>query len=91
MGSTSVIIFFKPVVEQEPPDEKHVDRLRFVARASYVFNADQVDDWTPPQPTVALTPMDRIAAADRFFAAISSVILHGGDLRLLSAGYRHNP
>ena len=48
----SVIVFWKKLERQDDAKavETEGDQPRFVARASYVFNAEQVDGWQPPSP-----------------------------------------
>lgn len=47
----STIVFFKRLDEdQEEERDEETPRMRLVARASRVFNADQVEGWTPPAP-----------------------------------------
>jgi antirestriction protein ArdC len=46
----STIVFFKRLDETEEEDDEERPRPRLVVRASRVFNADQVDGWTPPAP-----------------------------------------
>lgn len=55
-----------------------------LARGYVVFNADQVDGYTPqaapetPEPSPVQQP-ERIARADQFFAALGADIRHGGN------------
>jgi antirestriction protein ArdC len=48
-----------------------------------VFNSEQCDGlpvhFSAPTPTPALTPLERIESADRFFAATGADIRHGGN------------
>jgi antirestriction protein ArdC len=64
---------------EEPAPAKAGDGERRVARASWVFNAAQVDGYTPPEAPDPLGPIERIEAADRFFANTGARIVHGGD------------
>ncbi|MDR3526625.1 MAG: ArdC-like ssDNA-binding domain-containing protein [Rhizomicrobium sp.] len=76
----SVIVFYKKL---ETPDESDGTdpgegaSARFVARASYVFNAEQVDGWTPPIPKTwsDVTVNEEVAA---FIEATGAQIVHGG-------------
>lgn len=61
----------EPAHEAEP-------RRGFVARGYSVFNADQVDGYTP-EPLPVLPESERIARAEDFFAAIPAEIVHGGN------------
>lgn len=54
------------------------ERRAFVACGYAVFNADQVDGYTPETPPM-LPESERIEAAERFFAAIPARIEHGGN------------
>jgi antirestriction protein ArdC len=65
-------------------DDDSDDGKRRVARASYVFNAAQVDGFTRPDAPQPLGPIERILEADRFFASTGARVEHGGD----SAFYR---
>ena len=50
-----------------------------MARASYVFNASQVDGFTLPAAPERLGPIERIEAADRFVGATGVRVEHGGE------------
>lgn len=54
------------------------DGTRMFAKASWVFNAEQVDGATLPPEPAQLGPIARIAAADDFLAATGARIEHGG-------------
>jgi antirestriction protein ArdC len=58
--------------------DEHEDRPRFFARGYYVFNARQVDGYTPPD-LPGLPDSERIAEADAFFAALNIPIIMGGN------------
>jgi antirestriction protein ArdC len=61
-------------------------RLGFVAKAFTVFNADQVDGFTPAaMPT--LSERDRDAQAEQFVHNLGAAIEHGGDRAFYSPGY----
>jgi antirestriction protein ArdC len=76
----SLIVFYKELdVTRETPETGAIeaDTVLF-ARASWVFNADQVDGFEPaPLPTPA-EPAQRIEAAERFIRATGADIRHGG-------------
>lgn len=76
---SSLVIFYKEYDAQPDADDENDDGKRRVARASYVFNASQVDGFTPPSQPEPLGPIERIENADRFFAATRARIEHGGD------------
>ncbi|MBA4130668.1 MAG: peptidase [Hyphomicrobium sp.] len=83
----SLIVFYKELDitrEGTQPDEQAHDTVMF-ARASWVFNADQVDGYQPAQPAIAPSPVANIEAADCFIRATGADIRHGGT----RAFYRH--
>ncbi len=78
----SVIVFYKQLDQPEPDDhpEERSERdnggKRFVARASHVFNAEQVDGWTPPVPVhKTLVEVNEEVAA--FIRAVGADVRHG--------------
>jgi len=71
-GEKSASVFFwKNLNEgsESEQGEEEGSRARFVARAYHVFNADQVERYTPP-PIEPLSESERIERAEAFFAAI---------------------
>jgi antirestriction protein ArdC len=72
----STIVFFKEI-SVEPADEDD-DGRRLIARASWVFNADQVEGWMAPEPEPR-TPSEPIAAAEAFVAQTNILIRHEGN------------
>lgn len=82
----SLIVFYKELDIERRDDataETESDTVLF-ARASWVFNADQVDGYERdplPSPADPATPIDN---AERFILATGATIHHGGD----SACYR---
>lgn len=76
-AKSELVIFYKEFeVEADGNDD---DGKRRVARASYVFNADEVDDYTAPDRPEPLGPIARIEAADRFMAHTDIPVVHSGD------------
>jgi len=78
--STTVVFwkFCDHSEEQQEDSDSTPNRPRCFARLYNVFNAGQVDGYTPadiPQ----LSPAERIENADRFFASLPGVVKHGGD------------
>jgi antirestriction protein ArdC len=73
---SSLVVFYKEF-ETDPEDDDDHGKRR-MARASFVFNADQVDGWTPPEAQASLGPVERIARADGFVTATGANIRHGG-------------
>lgn len=85
----SMIVFYKQLDQpedhaQQPEGEEQTRVHRFVARASHVFNAEQVDGWEPPLREVksAVVINEEIAA---FVQAIGANVRHGSH----HAAYRH--
>lgn len=76
---SSLVVFYKEYETEPDADRADDDGKRRVARASYVFNASQVDGYTLPDAPAPLGPVERIAQADAFFAHVGARIEHGGD------------
>ncbi len=83
---SSVVIFYKDFEVDPNPDQPDDDGKRFVAKASRVFNAAQVENFTPAEAPPPLPPLERHAAAEAFVAATGADIRIGGE----SAYYRPN-
>ncbi|MDE1965990.1 MAG: DUF1738 domain-containing protein, partial [Patescibacteria group bacterium] len=83
----ALIVFYKPL--DRAGDEDEADggnqRPRFIARASYVFNSEQVDGWQPPEPVVK-SQVQINAEVAAFVKAIGADIRHGAPM----ARYRHD-
>ena len=87
----STIVFFKRLeADDDEGDEAAEDgahrRTRLLARASRVFNADQVDGWAPPVPTYPFGSAEAILSVTALVNASGANIRHGGNL----ACYRMN-
>ncbi len=61
---SSLVVFYKEYETDPNPDDDGDNGKRRVARASYVFNASQVDGYTLPDQPQPLGPIARIEAAD---------------------------
>jgi antirestriction protein ArdC len=71
------VVFYKEFDVE--PTEKDDDGKRRVLRASYVFNAAQVDGFATPSPEpTELGPVRRTAEFERFVASTGARINHGG-------------
>lgn len=80
----ALVVFYKEFeVDPDPSDDADTGK-RHVARASWVFNAAQVDGFTPPDAPAPLPPIARDARAEAFIAATGADIRVGGE----SAYYR---
>ncbi|HRO51025.1 MAG TPA: ArdC-like ssDNA-binding domain-containing protein, partial [Hyphomicrobium sp.] len=78
-AKSELVIFYKEFDVDPSPDDTDDDGKRRVARASYVFNAAEVDGFEHPAAPEPLGPIARIDAADRFIKATGARIEHGGD------------
>ncbi len=76
---SSLVVFYKEYEADRNPDDSDDDGKRRVARASYVFNASQVDGYTLPDAPAPLSAIERLDAVDRFITATGARIEHGGD------------
>lgn len=76
---SSLVVFYKQYETSPDPESADDDGKRRVARASWVFNADQVDGYTAPDALPSLGPIERIARVDRFISGTGAVITHGGE------------
>lgn len=76
---SSLVVFYKEYETDPNPDDASDNGKRRVARASYVFNADQVDGFVYPEAVTALGAIERIEQADHFVAATGAAVRHGGD------------
>jgi len=78
----SVIVFYKQLdqpqldVKNENNSAGEKEGLRFVARASYVFNAEQVDGWQPPVPKLK-TQVEINEEIVAFIDAVGADVRHG--------------
>jgi antirestriction protein ArdC len=73
---SSIIVFYRELDTADDADEGA--GTRFVARASHVFNAAQVEGYSPAVTPQITATLDRHAAADAFIAATGAKISHGG-------------
>jgi antirestriction protein ArdC len=76
---SSLVVFYKEYESEPNPADADDDGKRRVARASYVFNANQVDGYALPDAPQPLGPVARLQVVDRFIAATEARIEHGGD------------
>lgn len=76
----TVIVFYKKVeCDDSSEANEDGDRPRLVARASRVFNAEQVGGWSPPEVAVP-SRVEAISAAEAFLAKTQATIRHGGEM-----------
>lgn len=76
----SPVVFYKPMErEQANPETGEFERVKtYVARLSWVFNADQVDGWNAPTPTI-LGTAEIIQRAEVFVASTGAKIISQGE------------
>jgi antirestriction protein ArdC len=75
-GERGSLIFFYKKLEPIATDGLAEETPRYVGKASWVFNACQVEDWTPPEPRQqSLVEIDETVAA--FVEATEARIYHG--------------
>lgn len=76
-GERGTVIVFYNHLNTAPTEELDDSRFRLVARASRVFNLDQVDGWQPPGSTSVPTVV-AMAEVEAFVAATKAVLVHDG-------------
>lgn len=79
----STIVFYKKLEPSDPEDGEDVSG-RLVARASSVFNAEQVDGWELETP-MQISLVERISAVERAVAQIGAEIREGGSVACYQA------
>jgi antirestriction protein ArdC len=78
----AVIVFYKPVQpvkEDQGDDKEKAGQSRLIARASWAFNAEQVDGWTAPTPQPR-SEVETRKHVEAFIASTRADIRHGGDI-----------
>lgn len=83
-AKAELVVFYKDYAVDPDPSNEQDDGKRRVARASFVFNAVDVEGYEPPEQPQRLGLIERVEAADRFVRATGARIEHGGE----SAHYR---
>jgi antirestriction protein ArdC len=79
-GEKSALVIKYGEYEVEPKDGDPLDDgKRLFAKAAYVFNAEQVDNFALPAAPEPLPPIERIARAKDFIANTGAVIKIGGE------------
>jgi antirestriction protein ArdC len=73
----TTIIFYSPVTGSKTAADGSEKTYHYVLKAYSVFNADQIDGYTPPVVTVK--PFNSIAALEALATDSGAVIKHGGD------------
>lgn len=86
---SSLVVFYKEFDATPDPEDPNDTGKRRMARASYVFNAAQVDGFSAPERPEPLGPIERIEAADRFTTATGARVVHGGNQAYFRADTDH--
>jgi antirestriction protein ArdC len=82
----SIIVFYKRLDQPESDDQREDQGegdnggKRFVARASHVFNSEQVDGWQPPVPTAVKSQVVINKEIAAFIQAIGADVRHGSNM-----------
>lgn len=71
---SSLVVFYKTYSVEVDGEEEE----RRILKWSYVFNADQVDGWTPSDRP-EMTPVERLEAVERFITGTGAIIKEGGN------------
>jgi antirestriction protein ArdC len=90
-GEKSSLVVFWSVTEGDESADGEADgkgERRFFARGYSVFNAAQVDGYTPPEMP-KLPAAERVEIAERFFQALRADLRHGGNRAFYSKGTDH--
>lgn len=74
----SLVIFYKEFSVEPVFEDEDDDGRRRVARASAVFNADQIEGYELPVEGPLPGPVERLVTADAFVCATQARIEHGG-------------
>ena len=94
-GESGELIVFASSVTRSETDDKGEEQEREIPflKGYTVFNAEQCEDLPSHFSAMAepppLTPLQRIARADQFFAATGAVIRHGGTRAYYAEGPDH--
>ena len=90
--STLVVFWkFRDIEKDAAPEEEEKEEKAsraILARGYSVFNAAQVDGWTPPKPEES-RKNERIEHAESFFSRIGADIRHGGNRAFYSPATDH--
>lgn len=75
----SLVVFYKEFDVEETTDDGETEQgKRLMARASWVFNADQVDGYAAPSLPEPTDPVQALDKAERFIAGTGAIVHHGG-------------
>lgn len=81
----TLIAFYKQFDVNPNPERSDDDGKRYVARASYVFNVNQVDGYDLQQPS-PMPALEQHESVTRLIKATNAVVRYGGDRAYYSPG-----
>lgn len=73
----AVIVFYKRLGPKEPKADEEEGSPRVVAKASYVFNRDQVEGWNPPIPSDG--QVRSVGRLEEFVQETGAMVRYGGE------------
>jgi antirestriction protein ArdC len=78
---SSLVVFFKELaVDETNPETGETERgRRLIAKASYVFNATQVDGFALPEPQAPANPAEVLTQVEAYVAATNARVAFGGE------------
>lgn len=78
---SSLVVFFKELaVDETNPETGETERgRRLIAKASYVFNATQVDGFALPEPAAPANPAEVLSQVEAYVAATGARVAFGGE------------
>jgi antirestriction protein ArdC len=78
---SSLVVFFKELaVDETNPETGEAERgRRLVAKASYVFNATQVDGFALPEPAAPANPAEVLTQVEAYVTATNARVAFGGE------------
>jgi antirestriction protein ArdC len=94
-GESGELVVYADRITRTETNDKGEELMREIPfmKGYTVFNAEQCEDlpvrYTAKAKPPALTPMQRIDAADRFFIATGAVVRHGGTRAFYAEGPDH--
>lgn len=77
----SVVVFYKR--EDSPTDDEDSESARgrrYILKGSFVFNAEQVDGWSYPEPIIFEDRTEKLQEIDSFIESFGSDIRYGGEV-----------
>lgn len=83
----TLVVLYKEYQGTPDPADDSDDGLRRVAKASWVFNAAQVEGFAVPQAPPPKPAIERLAQAEAFLAATGALVKIGGDRAFYSRAF----